>query len=191
MPGTINGFSLAYTAIGGIVLWSGITGTSLTTTFKGILAGKAPTADEESIDTSSSAAAATAANSASGTTSATAASAPAGSASYTGSALQALWTSNGGAQNTAAMAEAVAMAESGGSATVTSSNPDGGTNVGVFQLDTRGVGSGYTVAQLQNANTNTRITVMATNNGRNWSEWGDPVTAALPGHQYTPGAAVP
>lgn len=185
MPGRINGFSLAYTAFGGVVLWSGIKGTTLSSTFRGLLSGQAPSSDQEQIVSSSS----TSTGSTTGTVST--ANLGSGSAAYTGSGLQALWTSNGGAQNTAAMAAAVAEAESGGSATVTSGNPDGGENVGVFQLDTRGVGSGYTVAQLQNPNLNTRITVMATNNGRNWSEWGDPITAQLPGHQYTPGAPVP
>jgi hypothetical protein len=47
-----------------------------------------------------------------------------------------------------------------------------------------GVGAGYTVAQLQNANLNAQITIMATNNGVNWSEWSDPVANSLPGHQY-------
>jgi hypothetical protein len=49
MPARVNGFSLAYTAIGGIVLWSGITGTSLNTTFKGLLSGQGPAADQEPI----------------------------------------------------------------------------------------------------------------------------------------------
>lgn len=49
MPGNINGFSLAYTAIGGIVMWSGIKGESISATFKGLLSGKAPTAGTETI----------------------------------------------------------------------------------------------------------------------------------------------
>jgi hypothetical protein len=180
VPGRVNGFSLAYTALGAVVTWSGIKGWTISQTFKSLLGGTTPAGTSEPIsDTLSS------------TGTAAAADVPAGSASYTGSALQQLWTSNGGSKDTAAMAEAVAMAESGGSATVTSANPDGGTNVGIFQLDTKGVGSGYTVAQLQNANLNTRITVMATSNGTNWSEWGDPVTNALPGHRYKPGSPVP
>lgn len=51
MPGRVNGFSLAYTGAGAVVLWSGIKGTSLSTTFKGLLQGKAPTADEQAIGT--------------------------------------------------------------------------------------------------------------------------------------------
>jgi hypothetical protein len=49
MPGNINGFSLAYTAIGGIVLWSGIKGETISATFKGLLSGKAPTSGTETI----------------------------------------------------------------------------------------------------------------------------------------------
>jgi hypothetical protein len=45
----VNGFTVAYTAVGGIILWSGIKGTSLSTTFKDLLAGQAPSQDEESI----------------------------------------------------------------------------------------------------------------------------------------------
>jgi hypothetical protein len=104
--------------------------------------------------------------------------------------VEKLWTDNGGPANTAAFAAAIAKAESGGSATVTSRNPDGGTNVGVFQLDTKGVGSGYSVAELQDANLNTQLTIMATGGGTNWSEWGNPVSAAVGGH-YTPGSPVP
>ena len=69
MPGRLNGFSLAYTAIGGVVLWSGIKGTTISSTFKGLLAGKAPAAGsgEEPIST---AAAATTSGSSSGSTAA-------------------------------------------------------------------------------------------------------------------------
>lgn len=115
---------------------------------------------------------------------------PAGKGSYTQAQLQTLWTDNGGPANTAAFAAAVAEAESGGNASVMSPNPDGGTNVGLFQLDTKGVGAGYPVQDLQDANLNCQITIMATNGGVNWQEWGDRVTAAV-GYHYTPGSAVP
>lgn len=43
MPGSrINGFSVAYTAIGGLVLWSGIAGTSISASVRGVLAGQSP-----------------------------------------------------------------------------------------------------------------------------------------------------
>lgn len=181
----VNGFSLAYTAAGAVVLWSGIRGWTLSQTARSLLGGGTPAASSEPINTSTGEGGLPSAGG--GLTG----DAGTGSAAYTGTALQALWTANGGAQNTAAIAAAIAGAESGGNAAVTSANPDGGTNVGIFQLDTRGVGAGYSVAQLQNPNLNTRITVLATGNGRNWSSWGDPVANALPGHQYTPGAPVP
>lgn len=43
MPGTVNGWTVAYTAAGGLVMWSGIAGTSLSATVKGALAGQSPT----------------------------------------------------------------------------------------------------------------------------------------------------
>lgn len=49
MPGRINGFSLAYTALGGVVLWSGIKGETLSDTFRGLLSGKAPSTNQEPI----------------------------------------------------------------------------------------------------------------------------------------------
>lgn len=67
MPGRINGFSLAYTAIGGVVLWSGIKGTTLSTTFRGLLSGTAPTADQEQITAPAAASAAAAADLSTGT----------------------------------------------------------------------------------------------------------------------------
>lgn len=39
MPGKVNGFSVAYTVAGGVVLWSGIKGSSLSDTFRSVLAG--------------------------------------------------------------------------------------------------------------------------------------------------------
>jgi hypothetical protein len=178
----IDGIAVGMIAAGGALVYAGIQGKSLPSLITGFIQGKSPAAAAKTDQISTSEPSAPASSS----------SAPAGSGSYdSSSALQKLWTSNGGAEDTAAIAAAIAGAESGGSATVTSSNPDGGTNVGIFQLDTKGVGSGYSVAQLQNANLNTQITVMATNNGVNWSEWSDPVANALPLRMYTPGAAVP
>lgn len=95
-------------------------------------------------------------------------------ASYDHSSLMQLWISNGGSPSTANNAACHAMQESSGNPKVTSNNPDGGTNVGLWQLDTRGVGSGHSVAELQDPNTNARITIQATGNGRNWAEWATP-----------------
>lgn len=84
-----------------------------------------------------------------------------------------LWITQGGSIASAPMALARAYSESSLGDTETSANPDGGTNVGLYQLDTRGVGSGYSVSQLSNPVTNTRITVDATKNGQDWSDWAD------------------
>lgn len=94
--------------------------------------------------------------------------------SYSTAQLQALWRSAGGSAATAANAACHAMQESSGNPQVTSANPDGGTNVGLWQLDTRGKGAGYSVSALQNAMNNARITVFATANGTNWSAWATP-----------------
>jgi hypothetical protein len=101
--------------------------------------------------------------------------APAVKGAYTLPEIETLWTSQGGSGQTAFEAANVAMAESTGRAGVTSQNPDGGTNVGLWQLDTKGVGAGYTVEQLQDPATNCRITIMATANGTKWTEWADDV----------------
>ena len=85
--------------------------------------------------------------------------------------IRSLWTGNGGSSGTANVAAAVAMGESSGRTQVTSPNPDGGPNVGLWQLDTKGVGAGHTVEQLQDPATNARITIMASANGSNWSRW--------------------
>jgi Lysozyme like domain len=87
--------------------------------------------------------------------------------------LVALWIKAGGPLSTAPMAVARAWSESSGQADVTSGNPDGGTNVGIWQLDTRGVGAGHSVAELQQPLTNAQITVRATNGGRDWGQWAD------------------
>jgi hypothetical protein len=49
MAGRVNGFSLAYTAIGGIVLWSGIKGTTISATFRSLIAGQPPGANTEPV----------------------------------------------------------------------------------------------------------------------------------------------
>lgn len=71
----------------------------------------------------------------------------------------------------AVVAAAIGMAESSGRTAVTSPNPDGGTNVGIWQLDTKGKGAGYTVAQLQDPATNAKAMAKGSANGTNWSAW--------------------
>jgi len=179
----LDGIGIGAIAVGAGLLYAGVKGKSVPSLIQGFIQGKSPSA----------ATAAAGANlvPATGTTptytGAPSSSIPTPGKYYTQSEVQQLWISNGGASDTAAFAAQVAMAESSGGASVTSPNPDGGTNVGLFQLDTKGVGSGHTVAELQNANTNTQITIMATGNGIHWNEWSDPVVDGLPGATYTPG----
>ena len=163
---------------GGIVIYSGVKGKGLGSAIRAVISGQSPA-------TATSAHGITPA----GYDTALEGSIP-GTSGTRGFAsngiIAAAWVACGGPANTAVFASQVAQAESSGSATATSPNPDGGTNVGWFQLDTRGVGSGYSVAQLKNPILNTRITVKVTNGGIDWQEWSDPVVDSLPGGVYTP-----
>ena len=85
--------------------------------------------------------------------------------------IKSLWIANGGNPAAANTAAAIAMAESSGRIDATSPNPDGGTNVGLWQLDTRGVGSGYSIAQLSDSATNARVTILGSGNGTRWTAW--------------------
>lgn len=182
MPGKagLSGIAVAEITAGIILVYSGIVGQPVTASLRGLIGGSYAQGAVGGLGTGTQSATLASEVSEPGVTGA--------SAAYNGpNDLTSLWTANGGPTNTASFAAMVAMAESGGSATVTSPNPDGGTNVGLYQLDTKGVGAGYTVEQLQNPNLNTAITVKATNGGLNWAEWSDPVVNALGGnHQYQP-----
>ena len=90
---------------------------------------------------------------------------------YTYAQLEGLWINAGGSRATAPVAAAVAEAESGGFSGATSSNPDGGTNVGLWQLDTRGKGAGHTVADLKDPAMNARLAVKGSAGGKDWSAW--------------------
>jgi hypothetical protein len=92
-------------------------------------------------------------------------------ATLTYAQLEGLWITNGGNKAVAPLAAAIAMAESSGRTDVTSANPDGGVNVGLWQLDTRGKGSGHTVADLQNPATNAAVAVQGSKDGTDWSAW--------------------
>lgn len=184
---TVSGISVACIGAGVLLVYAGWKGKSLLGEVQSVISGKPPSAAKKTNPITDQTQ--TGGGAPSGGYDITT-NIPAGKGSYSRSQLEQLWTSNGGPSDTAAFAAAIAEAESGGSATVTSSNPDGGTNVGIFQLDTNGVGAGYSVAELQDANLNTQITIMATSGGTNWQEWGDPVAAAV-GYHYTPGAPVP
>lgn len=163
----VKGAYLALTGAGALLVWSGLRGKSWSATLRDVLQGKKPET-------------ATTAYSIQGG-SVTGGASPAGGGKvpnvrgfWNSTTLAALWISQGGSPSTARNAACHGMQESSGNARVTSSNPDGGINVGLWQLDTKGVGAGYTVAQLQNPVTNARITVRATRNGQDWSQWATP-----------------
>lgn len=92
--------------------------------------------------------------------------------------LMGLWIRNGGSKAKAPIAAAIAEAESSGWSAVTSANPDGGQNVGPWQLDTKGKGAGYTVEQLQDPATNAHVAVTASRDGNDWSAWETYVSGA-------------
>lgn len=185
----LNGFALGSIAAGSVFLYAGLTGRSVLASIQAIVQGKAPSTAGKTVPIAS---APGPGGSGKAPTSgySVATNIPAGKGSYSRAEVAQLWVNNGGPGNTADFAAAVAMAESSGSATVTSANPDGGTNVGIFQLDTKGVGSGYSVAELSDANLNTQVTIAATKGGTDWTYWGDPVTAQV-GYHYSPGSPVP
>lgn len=68
MAGRVNGFSLAYTALGAVVLWSGFKGETISDTFRSLLQGQAPAGGEEPIIGSMASSAGTAAAGTPGTT---------------------------------------------------------------------------------------------------------------------------
>lgn len=95
---------------------------------------------------------------------------PAGKA-FTIEQLYALARKGGFSVTGAINAAAVAMAESSGIPTNTSPNPDGGTNVGLMQLDTRGVGAGHSIKELQDPLLNMQIAQKASRDGTDWHWW--------------------
>lgn len=161
MAGRIDGVALGAIAAGSVFIVSGLRGVSVLKTLQSIVRGQAPP--------QGSPAAASSAGPAPGIGAGVA-----GAGHLTPAQIKALWLGNGGDPAQAQNATCHAMQESSGDPAVTSANPDGGVNVGLWQLDTRGKGAGYTVAQLQDPVTNARVTIMATRNGRDWSAWATP-----------------
>lgn len=165
-------------AFGGYVAWFGVHYWRSDTAWpsdplKAVLTGKAiPTPDRSADEAAIKGivASAQAELAPAGTPPTLAGSAP-GAGTLTKDQIRTLWTSNGGSASTAAVAAAIALAESSGRTAVTSGNPDGGTNVGLWQLDTKGVGAGHSVAELQDPTTNARITIMGSANGTKWGQW--------------------
>jgi hypothetical protein len=179
MAPKVNGIALGTMFVGSAFLYAGIKGYSITQAIQYIVSGKSPTTlgqkfpiqqsdVQPPLGSGTSSTVAPVSNAPSSTFPAVS------GGTYTMPALIKLWTANGGAAGTAQNAACHAMQESTGRSWVTSDNPDGGTNVGLWQLDTKGVGSGHTIAELQNPDTNARLTILATGNGRNWSQWATP-----------------
>jgi hypothetical protein len=169
----VSGSAVAATAAGGLLVWSGIKGANITNDLRGLISGKAPNdANTTNLIGTPSAPTAAPGTTAEGSASIGVQSSALPSAgTYSTAQLESLWVSAGGSSAKAATAACIAMHESGGRPQVTSSNPDGGVNVGLWQLDTKGKGAGYSVLALQNAMNNARITVFASGNGTNWSAW--------------------
>jgi hypothetical protein len=166
LAGRIDGVALGAIGAGAVFIYAGLKGVSVLKALQNIVRGQAPPAG-------SSSASPAGLSTFLGIPGVTAAGLPR-SGAFTPTQLQQLWISNGGDPTRAANAACHAMQESSGIATSTSRNPDGGINVGLWQLDTRGKGAGYTIAQLQDPATNARVTIMGTNNGRDWSAWATP-----------------
>lgn len=170
MPSKIDGLAVGSVLAGTLFVYAGVTGKSIPGAIQAVIRGQAP---------GTAAAAATiegaSGGGGGGTGGLTGGSVPHTGGSWSHGQLVALWILAGGSRQTANNAACHAIQESSGNASVTSANPDGGTNVGLFQLDTPGgVGAGYTVEQLKNPLLNARITVRATKDGQDWSDWSSP-----------------
>lgn len=154
-------------AIGSVFVYAGVKGFSILKAVQSVIQGKPP-ATGQNVALLSTAPTA-------GITSGAGLGASTPKGAYDHAGLMKLWTANGGDASQANNAACHAIQESSGNPNATSSNPDGGTNVGLWQLDTPGgVGAGHSISQLKDPNLNARITIKATNNGRNWSAWATP-----------------
>jgi Lysozyme like domain len=169
----VSGVAVGSVAFGALLVFAGIKGYSIPQTLQLVIQGKSPLGQAQVTPvTQASAAAGTAG--AAGVPGVSSSALPS-AGSYSSAQIESLWVLAGGSQGAARNAACHAMQESGGQPRITSANPDGGTNVGLWQLDTPGgKGAGYSVAELQNAMNNARVTVSATRNGADWSAWATP-----------------
>lgn len=172
MAQRVDGVALGSIAVGSLVLYAGITGKSIPAAMQAIIQGKTPAqlpnqypVSQVVQDSQSSGLTATA------TPPPTTGGTGVAGGIFSHSQLMTLWTLNGGSASTANIAAAIAQAESSGRSNVTSANPDGGINVGLWQLDTKGKGAGHSVAELQNPDNNAKVAIMGSANGTNWSAW--------------------
>lgn len=162
----MNGKAAISIAVGSLFIYSGLRRNSILAAMRNLIKGQGPGYKQASTTLGSDSATTTAVET-------TAAAGPVRGL-YDHASLMTLWTDNGGPSATANNAACHGIQESSGNPAVTSSNPDGGTNVGLWQLDTKGVGAGHPIAWLQDPNNNCRLTIQATNGGQNWSEWATP-----------------
>lgn len=159
-----KGIGLGAMAIGSILVYGGLKGYSPLKALQNIIQGKPANTGQNT----------TLLSTPGGTNSpgATATTVPNSSGSYSGAQIEQLWISEGGNPAKASIAACIVAHESSGNPGAESANPDGGTNVGLFQLDTPGgKGAGYTVDELKNASLNVRIAIRASANGNDWSAW--------------------
>jgi len=155
----LDGIALGTILAGSVSLYAGLKGYSLPHALQSLVQGKAPTV---------------LANQITGSAGGSPAPPPPGG-SYSHSQLMGLWRLAGGSAASAQNAACHAIQESGGNPLVTSRNPDGGTNVGLWQLDTPGgKGAGYSVADLQDPVTNARAAVAGSSDGTDWTAWATP-----------------
>lgn len=89
-----------------------------------------------------------------------------GNVQFTYAQLMCVWTQAGGSAQTAAMAAAIAMAESGGRSNASNSNSNGSIDRGLWQINSSN-GSLSTFDIMGNA----RAAVQMSNNGTNWRPW--------------------
>ena len=169
MPGQqgLTAGKLGVTGVGILLLWSGISNKKWTDVLKQLIAGKSP--KKAASGPTFNPAGIFPTPSGLNTTAPIGTSAAGG---YSNTQLRSIWIMAGGNPAKAAVAACIAQHESAGQAKVTSGNPDGGTNVGLWQLDTPGgKGAGYSVAELQNPILNARVAIKGSNNGNDWSAW--------------------
>jgi hypothetical protein len=158
----VNVGALAALGTGVVLTWSAIQNQKITVTLQDIVSGKKPQPGPMS----------SGAGTGGGSGSTPVLPTPSGSGFYSNAGLRALWIAAGGNPAKAAVAACIAQHESSGNPEVTSSNPDGGTNVGLWQLDTPGgKGAGFTVSQLQHALLNAHVAIRGSSNGTDWSAW--------------------
>ena len=117
---------------------------------------------------------------------------------YSNSDIQGLWISNGGSPQGAAIAAAVALAESSGNSAALNNTPSTGDySVGLWQInyfnglfDSRSAAYGSPAALLIDPNAQALAAISISNNGTNWTPWSTYENGAYLNFLNTPGGAV-